>query len=182
MRELTVSNRRLVPWLLTLAVVFAAIGGLLTVDKARAWNADYSGTNTLVGYNNNYFYFGYFPYTTSSSVYYVKVWDAGTTYTRVEHVTKQTQTDSNWSSYSNNLVGYTSTTLYSGGGYMANFGYLNGSCLIPQWTFWDCATGSTYMTFLGNGSGYTEGHMGIGNDGWGTYGGNSVGGWFYWQY
>ena len=63
-----------------------------------------------------------------------------------------------------------------------NFGYLNGSCLIPPWTFWDCATGSTYMTFLENGSGYTEGHLAIGNDGWYTTGGTSVGGWFSWQY
>ncbi len=168
MRILTGTKGRLISLALALAIVFTALGGLRAVEKAHAWTADYSGSQTLTGYNYNYFQFAYFPYSASSSLYYVEVWQSGVGYTRVENVTKQTKTAYNWSSYSGNLTGYASTTLYSGGGYMASFGYLNGSCLIPPWTYWDCATGSTYMSFTGDGSGYTEGHLGIGNDGWGT--------------
>lgn len=154
----------------------AAVG--VTPRATRAWNAGWSGGTTLIAYNTGTFEFASFPYTVSSSIYYVEVWDGSGQYARIDQITHQVKTNSNWYTWAGYLYGYALTEVYSGGGYVWTYSNV-GSCLISPWTFWWCSSGSAGgVRIYGSGSGRAWGTLYISGGGWGVYGGASASGWF----
>lgn len=127
-----------------LVVLTGAIG--LSQKSASAWTAGYSGNSTLYAcnWNGGIPLCQSFPWTASATIDYTKVWQSGIGYTVVNSLIHQVKTSTNWSGYSGYISGTISTTMYSGGTYMATVAgwTLNGSCLIPPWVCWGCDSGT----------------------------------------
>jgi hypothetical protein len=174
--------------LAVLMVTFVTAGMLagLKPSPALAWPAGYSGGDTLYAcnYETGLPACGSFNWTVSSDIDFTKVWQSGGGYTVVNSLVHQVKTNSSWPGYSGYMSGSVSTTMYSAGWFFgAIYGWnLNGSCIIPPWTFWGCDYGTLGWTFYGTGSAYADGSFAMGGGGWYSYSGTNEGGWFYWQY
>ena len=164
----------------SLAIAFACVVLLTSARTASAYTAGWNGGTTLQAYNWNTWQYATFPWTASSSVSYVKVYD-GSWYTRVDSANHQAKTVSDWPAYSSYLSAHVTTTLYSGGVYMGSYTSLNGSCAIPQWDIWWCDAGTLGWLFYGAGSGSADATVTIVGGGWAPYGGTGSSGWFHWS-
>ena len=178
-------GRHLLTPLAVVALILAGLG--FSHREAKAWSAGYSGSQSLYAcyWGEGVPWCASFGWSVSSTIDYTKVWQSGIGgYTVVNSLTHQVKTDQNWSGYSGYFSGTVSTSMYSGGTYVASvYGWtLNGSCLIPPWSFWGCDSGTLGWTFYGNGSAFVDGSLAMAGGGWYTVSGNSKSGWFYWQY
>lgn len=178
------AHRRMIHRRSALSCAAFLVGVLALFSTHRdslAWSAGWNGSNTLTAFNHDYWIPGIFPWPASSTVAYTMIWDPNY-YTRVDAVTHQVKTNSNWPdpiirSY---LIVSISTTLYSGGLSVATFGYLNGGCWIPPWTAWSCDCGQVSISIFGNGSAFADDHLAIGGGGWYMFGGGGTSDWYYW--
>ncbi len=169
-----------------LVVGIVAFSGFVSLKSAHAWDAGFSGSQTLYACNwsEGLPWCASFGWAVSSDINYSKTWQSGIGwYTTVNSLTHQVKTSQNWPMYSGYMSGTVATHMYSGGWYVSSvYGWtLNGSCLIPPWNFWGCDSGTLGWIFYGNGSANVNGSFSMAGGGWSTVSGNSRTGWFYWQ-
>ncbi len=178
-------------WWLRRAVVLpvllglAAISAMASMDirDAEAWPAGGSASNTMVAWNWDTWQSTGFPYFVDSNIAFTKIWQGGIGYTQIDHLVHQTKTYSNWSSWQGYLFGSYTTTFYSDSYYLFSFSNtMNGWCTGPQWTFWDCDSGSLQITVLGYGTAVFQGTLVTGGGQWGTVSGSSASGSYNWWY